>query len=111
MIALALGPGRGVLMSGTFIVSFARVGPRVRPQALSRFVGLSLLTLPSRARGGVFEQDSARVEVFANSIRFREIARGPGGAARLNELLDLLDRHGRPFVFRSAERQDPQHAI
>src|SRR6185295_7927629 len=113
MMALALGPGSGVLMSGAFIFSFAlgpprrggSSGPRVRPQAPSTGSSISSsLTLPSRTSCGVFEDDAAGVEVLPDSVGFGEIAGGPRGAPRLDPLLDLGDRHRRQFVLGAPER-------
>src|SRR4051812_5177991 len=111
MMAFAFGPGSDVLICGTIIFSVLSAQCSVlRAQCLVlsaqcsvrraqcftvRRLSESLLPFPARAGGGVFEDDAAGVEVLSDPIRFREVARGAGGAALLDQVLDLLDRDGR----------------
>ena len=50
-------------------------------------------------------------EILADAIGFGEIAAAARVLARLDQLLDLVDRHRRPLVFRPAQRQHAEHAI
>src|ERR1051326_5727853 len=88
------------------------VGARLRPEALNAGrSGRWSLALPSRSGCCVFKKDAARVELFANSIRFGEVTRPASGAPRLNQLLDLPDRNRRALLFMAPQRQDAEHAI
>src|SRR4051794_10667643 len=96
MIALAFGPGNGVLMSGAFIQ--LPVTSYQLPVGTCQFPVCRLLALPASSGSRVLEQDASRFEVLANSVGFGKIAAGTGGAARLDERIDLFDRHRRTLV-------------
>src|SRR5262245_59082067 len=94
MISAALGPGSGVLISGTFCTA-------VR----------CLLALPAGAGGAVFENNALRLEIAPNLVGPREIPRVSRGAALGNEPLDLLSRNRRLRVFRAAQRHHAEDTI
>src|SRR5688572_22857638 len=98
MMALALGPGRDVLIDGLSISSII-VGDRPPEGGLYRSV---LLSLPARALRAVLQDDALCEQVLANAIGVGEVAAPAGVLARLDGGVDLGQRNRRRGVFGAA---------
>ena len=97
MMSRAFGPGSSVRMSGTLLVSLARVRPlHFRFQRVLR----------DCPRAG-----SRAPRVRPDARRRRRSRAAPRGLALLDQPLDLLDRHGRLRVLGAPQRHDAKHAI
>src|SRR5213593_1853882 len=107
MIAAALGPGSAVLIAGVLVM--VRAGLKAcTTRGPKRAALLSFPAGPSRV---VFEQHAAGGQIVANLVGGAEIAPAPGRVTRFDQPLDLLDRHRRTRILRTAEAQHPQHTI
>ena len=119
MMALARGPGNGVFSAARpsmiygVQVSGSQFAGRtdIHRMAVSWPASPAHLPLPARALRAVFEQDAARLQILADAIGFGEVAAPAGVLARLDRLLDLVDRHRRPLVLGAPQRQHAEHAV
>src|SRR5436190_3806027 len=96
MMALALGPGSGVLMSGTFI--------KAKGKAFS-------LPFPAGSRRPVFENHAACRQIVPNPVGGGKVVAAPGRVAFLDQALDLPDGDGWLIILGTAQAQHAQHGI
>src|SRR6266566_992289 len=99
MMALARGPGSGILIWGEFEVIW------------SALVVIPLLSFPTGPGCRVFQQDTASGQVVADAVGRRKIAPAPRGVPLLDEPFDLIHRDWRLLVFGTAQAQYAEHTI
>src|SRR5262245_16465601 len=125
-MALAFGPGKGVLISGAGFMEFMIWGfgdsviLRLRDPHESQTHRITesrirgsphLSALPAGAGSAVFQDYPTRLEVTPNLIGAGKLTGTACGTPLRDEPLDFFDGNRRALVLRAAEREHAQHLV